>query len=64
MINLSKHRVVFYLPDSLLDFLDEEVARTGHVRSVILRQALGLRKSQRRRVEADADSLFEPAGAC
>ncbi|MER8816307.1 hypothetical protein [Mesorhizobium sp. M0965] len=35
-----------------MDFIEAEIARTGHNRSTIIRQAVALRQTQRRRDEA------------
>ncbi|MER8461205.1 MULTISPECIES: ribbon-helix-helix domain-containing protein [unclassified Mesorhizobium] len=65
MINdgVSKNRVVVHLPDPLMEFIEAEIARTGHKRSAIIRQAIALRKTQRRRDEAIERDLAANEGS-
>lgn len=65
MINggVSKNRVVVHLPDPLKEFLESEIARTGHNSSAIIRQCLALRQKTQR-AEAIEQAVLANEGAC
>ncbi|RWO46323.1 ribbon-helix-helix domain-containing protein [Mesorhizobium sp.] len=65
MINggVSHNRVVVHLPDSLKEFLESEIARTGHNSSAIIRQALAQRQKTRR-AETIEQAVLANEGAC
>ncbi|MER8528260.1 ribbon-helix-helix domain-containing protein [Mesorhizobium sp. M1272] len=54
---VSKNRVVVHLPDTLKEYLESEIARTGHNSSAIIRQALDLRQKTQRAKALEAEIL-------
>lgn len=60
---VSKNRVVVHLPDSLKEFLESEIARTGHNSSAIIRQSLALRQKTQRAEAIERTVVANDAGA-